>query len=105
MRHRLIVTAVALALAPSAGFAQGVVVEGTVGSGRVVEVPAEVRSYVIRERAPSVRIQEEIVVGETLPSTVELRTIPDYDDYRFAIVNEQRVLVEPRTRRVVRIID
>jgi hypothetical protein len=105
MRHRLLVTAVVLALVPSAGFAQRVIVEGTIGSSTVVEVPAEVRSYVIRERVPSVRIQEEIVVGGPLPSIVELRTIPDYDEYSFAIVNERRVLVEPRTRRVIRIID
>jgi hypothetical protein len=105
MRHQLIVSSVVLALSSGVGLAQGVVVDGTVGAATVVEVPAEVRSYVVRERIPSVRIQEEVVVGEPLPPTVELRTIPDYTDYRFAVVNERRVIVEPRTRRVIRIIE
>jgi hypothetical protein len=104
MRHQLIVSSVVLALSSGVGLAQGVVVEGTVGS-TVVEVPAEVRSYVVRERVPSVRIQEEVVVGRPLPPTVEVRTIPDHRDYGFAVVNERRVIVEPRTRRVIRVIE
>jgi hypothetical protein len=105
MRHQLIVSGVILALSSGAGLAQSVVVEGTVGSTRVIEVPAEVQSYVIRERIPSVRIEEELVVGRPLPPTVVLRTIPDYSDYSYAVVNERRVIVEPRTRRVIRVID
>jgi hypothetical protein len=105
MRHGLILSGVLLALSSGAGLAQGVVIERPARSTTVIEVPAEVRSYVVRERVPSVRIQEEVVVGEPLPPTVELRTIPDYEDYRFAVVNERHVLVEPGTRRIVRIIE
>ena len=105
MRHHLIATAVVLALSPSLGFAQTVVVEETVGAAPVVEVPAEVRTYVVEERVPSVRVEEEIVVGQTLPPAIELRAIPDYDQYRFAVVNERRVLIEPRTRKIIRIIE
>ena len=57
------------------------------------------------ERAPSVRVQERVVVGEPLPLTVELRTVRRYTEYRYAAVNDQRVIVDPRTRRVIRIID
>lgn len=105
MRHRLIVSGVVLALSSGAGLAQGVVIERSERPATIVEVPAEVRSYVVRERIPSVRIEREVVIGEPLPPTVELRTIPDHDDYRFAIVNERRVIVEPRTRRVIRVIE
>jgi hypothetical protein len=105
MRHQLIVSSVILALSSGAGMAQPLVVEETVGSTTAVEVPPEVRSYVVRERIPSVRIEEDVIVGRPLPPTVVLRTIPDYRDYSYAVVNERRVIVEPRTRRVIRVID
>jgi hypothetical protein len=50
-------------------------------------------------------VQERVVVGEPLPPTVELRRVPQHTEYRYAVVNERRVIVEPRTRRVVRILD
>jgi hypothetical protein len=57
------------------------------------------------ERAPSVRVQERVVVGEPLPPTVELRTVRRCTEYRSAVVNDQRVIVDPCTGRVIRIID
>jgi hypothetical protein len=44
-------------------------------------------------------------VGEPLPSSVELRVVPNHTEYRYAVVNDQRVIVEPRTRKVIRVID
>jgi hypothetical protein len=67
-------------------------------------VPEEVRTYVIEEEAPSVRLTEEIVVGERLPDTVLVRDIPS-SDYDFAVVNERRVILEPQTRRVISIVE
>jgi hypothetical protein len=45
------------------------------------------------------------VVGEPLPASVEVRPVPGYTDYRYAVVNNQRLIVDPRTRRVIRVID
>jgi hypothetical protein len=73
--------------------------------GAAVEIPNAVIMSVQAERAPSVRVQERVVVGEPLPPTVELRTVPRYTEYRYAVVNDQCVIVDPRTRRVVGIID
>ena len=124
MRYQLIVTTVALALAPAVCFAQGSTVGGAVGGavvggavggppgavvggaiggtvGMAAEPPAEVRSYVVERRVPSVRVEEQVVVGEALPATVELHTIPRHKEYSYAIVNERRVIVEPRTRKVI----
>ena len=56
-------------------------------------------------RDDSVVIHERVVVGEPLPPTVVLRPVPNYTEYRYAVVNDRRVIVEPRTRRVVKIID
>ena len=77
-------------------------VGGTIGMA--AEPPAPVVTYVERERVPSVAVQEKIVVGEPLPATVQLHTIPQYETYRFAVVNNQRVIVDPQTRKVVKIV-
>ena len=45
-------------------------------------------------------VRERVVVGEPLPPTVELRTVPSHTEYRYAVVNDRRVIVEPRTRKV-----
>jgi len=129
MRKYIISSAVAVAvMAPTLAFAQastatgavggaaagavvggpvGAVVGGTVGAavGAAAEQPAEVRTYVTREQVPSVRVQEQIVVGEPLPSTVVLRPVPNHADYAFAVVNEKRVIVEPKTRKIIQIIE
>jgi Protein of unknown function (DUF1236) len=97
------------------GAAAGAVIGGPVGAviggvgGAVVGTilappPAEVRSYVVQEEIPSVAVQEEIVVGEALPEVVEIRRVPQYDSYGYAVVNEQRVIVDPRSRKVIEVL-
>lgn len=85
----------------------GAIVGGTVGAavGAAVEIPNAVITSVTAERVPSVTVRERVVVGEPLPPTVELRTVPRYTEYRYAVVNDHRVIVEPRTRKVIKIID
>ena len=85
----------------------GEIVGGTVGAavGAGLEIPNAVVTSVQRENAPSVVVRERVVVGEPLSPEVELRPVPRYSEYRYAVVNDRRVIVEPRTRRVVRIID
>ena len=50
-------------------------------------------------------VRERVVVGEPLPDYVELRPVPRHTEYRYAVVNDRRVIVEPRTRRVIRVIE
>lgn len=85
----------------------GEIVGGTVGAavGAGLEIPNAVITSVQGERAPSVVVHERVVVGEPLPPEVELRPVPRYTQYRYAIVNDRRIIVEPRTRKVIRIID
>ena len=85
----------------------GAAVGGTVGAavGLGLEIPNAVITSIQGERVPSVTVRERIVVGEPLPETVELRAVPQYSEYRYAVVNDRRVIVDPRTRRVVKIID
>ena len=128
MNNRLAVSLIAASLlVPGAAFAQssttargaadgaaaggevggpvGAIVGGTVGAavGAAVEIPNAVITGLPRDR--SVVVRERVVVGEPLPPTVELRTVPQHTEYRYAVVNDRRVIVEPRTRRVVKIID
>ena len=85
----------------------GEVVGGTVGAvvGLGLEIPNAVITSIPDDRRHSVTVRERVVVGEPLPPTVELRTVPSHTEYRYAVVNDRRVIVEPRTRKVIRIID
>ena len=85
----------------------GAMVGGTVGAavGAGLEIPNAVITSVEGERAPSVVVRERLVVGEPLPPEVELRPVPRYAEYRYAVVNDRRVIVDPRTRRVIKIIE
>jgi hypothetical protein len=84
----------------------GEIVGGTVGAavGAAVEIPNAVITSIPRNE-PSVVVRERVVVGEPLPPTVELRTVPSHTEYRYAVVNDRRVIVEPRTRKIIRILD
>jgi hypothetical protein len=99
-RHVLGGVVAATVLWPVLATAQTTVIE-TTGAAP----PDEVVTYVRRESVPSVRVEGDIGVGFALPGTVELRTIPRHEQYGYAIVNERRVIVEPRTRKVIRIIE
>jgi hypothetical protein len=85
----------------------GAAVGGTVGAavGAAVEIPNAVIMSITGANEPSVIVEEEIVVGEPLPREVEIRPVPNHRQYSYAIVNDHRVIVEPRTRRVLRVID
>ena len=83
----------------------GAVVGGTVGAavGAGLEIPNAILGGL--SRSEFVVVEERVVVGEPLPPTVVLRPMPNYTEYRYAVVNDRRMIVEPRTRRVVKIID
>jgi hypothetical protein len=91
----------------------GAAVGGVTGAvvGGVLSGPDEtrVRQYVVRDRRPSVRVENEVVVGSELPGTVRYYEIPNdvgvKTTYRYTVVNDHTVLVDPRTRRVVQVID
>ncbi|WP_375458371.1 DUF1236 domain-containing protein [uncultured Enterovirga sp.] len=99
------------------GGAVGGVIGGVVGgaTGAVagilgVEQRPRFREYVGRERRPSYRYREEVRVGVVLPDDgVTYYDVPsEYDStggYRYTVVNDRYVLVDPRTRRIVDVID
>jgi hypothetical protein len=129
MKSRLVTTlATAAALLPAVAFAQdpvsrnanegaraggavggpvGAIVGGTVGvaTGLAEGITTGVIDAVRVAPAPNVVVREQIVVGEPLPGSVRLYEVPNYDRYRYAVINDQRVIVDPQTRRVVRIVE
>jgi hypothetical protein len=83
---------------------------GTVGGILGVEERPRFHEYVVREHRPSFHYQDEVRVGAVLPERgVTFYAVPpEYrvkPDYRYAIVNDRPVIVEPRTRRIVEIIE
>ncbi|MER9234896.1 DUF1236 domain-containing protein [Mesorhizobium sp. M0622] len=80
---------------------------GAIVAGEAIEPirrpPAEVRTYVETNRLDPVYLEGEVVTGATLPDTVELREIPDYN-YRYVYVNGQPALVDPDTRRIMYVV-
>ena len=119
MRNHLLATAtiVAAMSAPIAAQAQSTV--GVVGPGPVVVDGGTVgiardrrpafREYVVRERVPNYTIPDRVIVGGVLPEVgVTYYDVPQSfgaTPYRYTVVNGETVLVEPRTRRIIQVID
>jgi hypothetical protein len=82
---------------------------GTVGGILGVDDRPRFREYVVRERVPSYRYDNDFRVGAVLPeSGVTYYDVPpEYHvtGYRYTYVNDHPVLVDPRTRRIVEIVD
>jgi uncharacterized protein YcfJ len=134
MSKKLILAGAILAtLAPAAAFAQsggaaagaatgavgGAVVGGPVGAavggvtGAIVggiadQQQPEFRQYVTTQKVPSYTYREEVRVGAVLPeSGVTLHEVPTQykvKGYRYTVVNNTPVLVEPSSRKIVQVI-
>jgi hypothetical protein len=120
MRNRLLaIAAIAGAIAaPIAAQAQTTITTGTAGGSTVVigehegivadQRPA-FREYIVRERVPNYTISERVIVGGVLPEVgVTYYDVPQSfgaTPYRYTVVNGQTVLVEPRSRRIVQVVD
>jgi hypothetical protein len=116
--HLLAIATIAAAMgAPVATQAQSTV--GVAGPGAVavengavgiaVDQRPAFREYIVRERVPNYTIPDRVVVGAVLPeSGVTFYDVPQTfgaTSYRYTVVNGETVLVEPRTRRIVQVID
>jgi len=83
----------------------GAVVGGVAGAavGAAVDPPREVQTYVTGHPVDPVYLEGEVVVGATLPDTVQIVEVPSYE-YAYVYVNGVPVLVDPGSRKVVYII-
>jgi hypothetical protein len=93
------------------GGAVGGVVGGAVGAAAGllgIDQGPRFREYVVREHRRSFRYDEPVRVGAVLPEEgVEFYDVPrEYGEthYRYTVVDDEPVLVDPRTRKIVQII-
>lgn len=97
-------------------FAQSAVVTTTTTGAAPSDIVIEpeyrtrIKSYVTEQRIAPVTTREKIVVGATLPQDVELRSVPadwgpHLSKYRYIYSDNHVMLVEPSSRRVVRVVD
>lgn len=91
------------------GVAPGPGVAVTESEGIAVDQRPAFREYVVRERIPNYSIPDRVIVGGVLPETgVTYYDVPQSygaTPYRYTVVNGATVLVEPRTRRIVQVIE
>jgi hypothetical protein len=100
-----------VAQAQTVGIAPGssaVIVNEDVDGIAVSQRPA-FREYITRERVPTYTIPDRVVVGGVLPDDgVTIYDVPQTfgaTPYRYTVVNGRTVLVEPRSRRIVQVIE
>jgi Protein of unknown function (DUF1236) len=120
MRNQILaITAIMAAMsAPIAAQAQsdtvGIVRGGSVVidndiDGIAVDQRPAFREYIVRERVPNYTIPDRVVIGGVLPETgVTYYDVPQtfgVTPYRYTVVNGRTVLIEPRTRRIVQVIE
>ncbi|WP_295848803.1 DUF1236 domain-containing protein [Tardiphaga sp.] len=88
---------------------QTVIVDDNDPDGITVQERPAFREYIVRERVPTYNVPERVVVGTTLPDAgVTYYDVPQSvatTPYRYTVVNGETVLVEPRSRRIVQVID
>ncbi|TXI05211.1 MAG: DUF1236 domain-containing protein [Rhizobium sp.] len=127
----LSIAALSLGLAAGCAFAQSSTVTGAVGGaatgavvggplgaavggvagaivGTAIDPPPQkvvtyVREQPVTEEGTVVR--ERVVVGRSLPDTVVVRTVPENPRYAYAVVNHERVIVEPSSRKVIQVLN
>src|ERR1700720_3696521 len=120
MRNKIVaVAAIVSAIgAPIAAQAQSEITTAVVRGGSVIvtddigiavdQRPA-FREYIVRERVPDYTIPDRVIVGGVLPEAgVTYYDVPQtyaVTPYRYTVVNGQTVLVDPRSRRIVQVIE
>ncbi len=123
MKHLLIATVASVGLiSAAAAQSSSTTVTTTTGgaaattgatSGATVtiqpEVRTKVREYVTTNKAKSVAVPSGFTVstGAVLPEAVEIQSFPatvGVTQYRYAVVGDQTVLVDPGSRRIVEVI-
>jgi hypothetical protein len=94
----------------------GAVVGGAVGavSGGVngllgIDARPRFHEYVVREHVPSYTYEQQVALGAELPveGVTYYDVPPEYGvrDYRYTVINDHTVLVDPATHRIVQIVD
>ena len=78
-------------------------------NGIAIDQRRNFRTYVHDEQTPSYSLSGEIQIGTTLPDIgVTYYDVPERfgaTRYRYTIINDRTVLVDPKTRKVVQVVE
>src|SRR3954447_15709597 len=99
MRMQIITSAAGLLLLAGVGAAaaQDVVIQP--------EQETVIKEYVKKQPLASVKLPGvELNVGTALPDTVELHEVPNVK-YSYTVIDNRTVVVDPGTRKIVKVID
>ncbi|OWK20754.1 hypothetical protein AJ88_26285 [Mesorhizobium amorphae CCBAU 01583] len=81
---------------------------GAAAADTVVIQPEQetvIREYVKKQPLASMTLPGvELKIGTTLPDTVELREVPDVK-YRYTVIDNRTVVVDPDTRTIIKVYD
>jgi hypothetical protein len=107
------VTIAAPIAAQAQGVTTGVVRDGPAivsdFDGIAIDQRPAFREYIVRERVPNYTISERVIVGNVLPEVgITYYDVPQTfgaTPYRYTVVNGRTVLVEPRSRRIVQVVE
>lgn len=113
MSKKLLIAAAAVAVLAGPALAQTSTTTTRTTETTTVLQPEQrtrVREYVTSNRGASVNLPAGVTVsvGSTLPQTVELRSFPSevgVREYRYVVVGDRTVLVDPQSRRIVQVIE
>ena len=86
---------------------------GAIAGGIADDTRPRFRSYVSERRVPSYRYDREVTVGADLPSSGVTYYVTYYEvpkeygvtKYRYTVVNDRTVLVDPSSHRIVQVIE
>ena len=82
---------------------------GAVVGGLSDNVQPRFRTYVVEQKRPSYAYGSEVIVGAELPEAgltyYEVPAEYNVPQYRYTVVNNRTVLVDPRTRRIVQVVN
>lgn len=84
-------------------------VGGAVVGGIAGDATPRFKTYVRAHEVPSYTYREDVRVGAVLPeSGVTYREVPaefGTKGYRYTVVNDRTVIVEPKTRKIIQVIE
>ena len=94
----------AAALLSTAAYAQTAIVQ------IAPEQRTKIKEYVVQKKMTPIAMTDKVVVGATIPQSVELVAIPSdwgptFANYRYVYTDNNVVLVEPSSRKVIQIIN
>jgi hypothetical protein len=61
----------------------------------------EVKQWAFVQEGPAFTFERDFIRGDILPGTIPLTPVPNFPHYGFVIVNNERVIADAATRKVL----